>query len=150
MRLDSGRNARVSLRLGSTSQIFHVMVLRCERACSRLVSVTREGHGRVRGDTDLGRFFWGPVHRYRAVAAQTPGSQTPEVSGSPVGTTLDRHAVPLNRLHHTKREGHTTTQHNTTPVLGVTGSDDSDRGPSMCGCRSLQHCPRCSTTARKK
>ena len=39
--------------------------------------------------------------QHRAVAAHTPGGQTPKVSGSPAGTTLDRHGVPLNcRNHH--------------------------------------------------
>ena len=92
-RLDSEYNACVSLRrLGSTSQIFYEKVLRRERACSRLVSVTREGHGLAQVTRKLVDFL-GLVHRYKAVAAQTPGSETPEVSGSPAGATVDRHGL---------------------------------------------------------
>ena len=42
------------------------------------------------------------------MAAQTPGSQTPEVSGSSAGATLDRHGVPLNCRNHNHHHHHPT------------------------------------------
>ena len=69
----------------------HLTVFRCPRCCLKSSSA----------ELEVGQIFWGLYTGTGASAAQTPGSQTPEVFGSPsMCGPGERRARVINRLRH--------------------------------------------------